>query len=271
MSLFRKDDPDRPPFAPETRRNARRKQMEGARRPAKEAVAARGEAILAEEAVRQELTELSQTKRVRKSKSDLRSGECMRQLSAQPLAERKKTLQAELRRVRYQNRFRSVMRSTFFSLIVVAALAVLVATLWLPVLRVYGNSMNPTLEAGEVLVSLHNGKYRTGDIIAFYYNNKVLIKRVIGASGDWIDIDKGGNVKVNGVLLDEPYVSDKSLGDCDIDLPYQVPEGRIFVMGDHRAASVDSRKEAIGCVAEEQIVGRLIYRIWPLRSFGPLD
>ena len=235
-----------------------------------EAVQAMGEAMLNQEAIRQELDELAAKRRTRKSKADQESSELLEELSALPLGQRKKALEAELSRVRYQERYRQALRSTFFSLVVVAAIAVLVATLWLPVLQVYGNSMNPTLEDGEILVSLHNGQYKVGDIIAFYYNNKVLIKRVIGNPGDWIDIDQEGNVKVNGEVLTEPYVMEKAYGDTDISLPYQVPEGRIFVMGDHRSTSVDSRKEAIGCIADEQIVGRLIYRIWPLKELGPL-
>ena len=229
-----------------------------------------GEAMLNQETIRQELDELAAKRRTRKSKADQESSEVLEELSALPLGQRKKALEAELSRVRYQERYRQALRSTFFSLVVVAAIAVLVATLWLPVLQVYGNSMNPTLEDGEILVSLHNGQYKVGDIIAFYYNNKVLIKRVIGNPGDWIDIDHEGNVKVNGEVLTEPYVMEKAYGDTDISLPYQVPEGRIFVMGDHRSTSVDSRKEAIGCIADEQIVGRLIYRIWPLKELGPL-
>lgn len=233
-------------------------------------VQAMGEAMLKQEAIRQELDGLAAKRRTRKSKADQESSEVLEELSALPLGQRKKALEAELSRVRYQERYRQALRSTFFSLLVVAAIAVLVATLWLPVLQVYGNSMNPTLEDGEILVSLHNGQYKVGDIIAFYYNNKVLIKRVIGNPGDWIDIDHEGNVKVNGEVLTEPYVMEKAYGDTDISLPYQVPEGRIFVMGDHRSTSVDSRKEAIGCIADEQIVGRLIYRIWPLKELGPL-
>lgn len=204
-------------------------------------------------------------------KSSPASQEIRKALEQEPLSQRKASLQAELGRVRYEERYRKALKSTFFSLVVVAAIAVLVATLWLPVLQVYGNSMNPTLENGDVLVSLRNGKYKTGEIIAFYYNNKILIKRVIGNPGDLIDIDDEGNVILNRKPLEEPYVFEKALGDCDIELPFQVPEGRIFVMGDHRSTSVDSRREAVGCIADEQIVGRLIYRLWPLKEAGPIE
>ena len=143
-------------------------------------------------------------------------------------------------------------------------MAVLVATLWLPVLQIYGSSMTPTLEEGDIVVSIKSKTYETGDIVEFYYNNKILIKRVIAGSGDWVDLDEDGTVYVNGEKLDEPYVKDKAFGECDLELPYQVPESRIFVMGDHRSVSVDSRSKAVGCVAEEQIVGKLVCRIWPL-------
>jgi signal peptidase I len=153
----------------------------------------------------------------------------------------------------------------------VAAVAVLVATLWLPVLQIYGTSMAPTLTDGDVVVSLKSGKFNTGDVIAFYYNNKILVKRVIAGPGDWVDIKDDGTVYVNDVELDEPYVVEKALGDCNITLPYQVPESRVFVMGDHRSVSIDSRNTAVGCVSEEQIVGRLVMRLWPFDQFGKIN
>ena len=177
-------------------------------------------------------------------------------------------LERELKRVRYKSRYRSVLRSTIYSLITVAAIAVLVATLWLPVLQVYGNSMTPTLQNGEIIFTVKTSEFEPGDIISFYYNNKILIKRVIARSGEWVDMDAEGNVYVNETLLDEPYLDEKALGDCNIELPYQVPEGRVFVMGDHRSTSVDSRNSAVGCVAQEQIVGKILFRVWPLEEFG---
>lgn len=177
-------------------------------------------------------------------------------------------LEGELKRVRYKSRYRSVLRSTIYSLITVAAIAVLIATLWLPVLRVYGNSMTPTLQNGEIIFTVKMSEFEPGDIIAFYYNNKILIKRVIARSGEWVNMDADGNVYVNETLLDEPYLDEKAFGDCNIELPYQVPEGRVFVMGDHRSTSVDSRNSAVGCVAQEQIVGKILFRVWPLEKFG---
>ena len=177
-------------------------------------------------------------------------------------------LEAELRRVTYRSRYRSVLKSTLYTLITVAAVAVLVATLWLPVLQIYGNSMTPTLQDGEIVFSVKTTDMERGDIIAFYYNNKILVKRVIAGPGDWVNITQDGTVYVNDVQLEEPYLVEKSFGDADIELPYQVPDGRIFVMGDHRATSVDSRHTAVGCVAEEQIVGKIVFRVWPMDRLG---
>lgn len=179
-------------------------------------------------------------------------------------------LQKEVDRVHYRRDFSRVMINTIYSLVVVAAIAVLVAVLLLPILRIYGHSMNDTLDEGDIVVSLKGSDFKTGDIIAFYYNNKILIKRVIGKAGDWVDIDQDGNVYVNGNLVDEPYLDDKAFGECNIELPYQVPESKVFVMGDNRSVSVDSRNTAVGCVAEEQIVGKVVYRLWPLKDFGKL-
>ena len=179
-----------------------------------------------------------------------------------------KQLEAELAREKYKHRYHSVLRSTIYTLIIVAAVAVLTATLWLPVLQTYGSSMSPTLQDGEIIFSVKTSKFEPGDIIAFYYNNKILIKRVICGPADWVNIDEDGTVYVNGTVLDEPYLVDKALGDCNIQLPYQVPDGKVFVMGDHRSTSLDSRNTAVGCVAQEQIVGKIIFRIWPLNRLG---
>ncbi len=185
--------------------------------------------------------------------------------AAEPTSEQ---LNKELQRVKYRRRFAVAVRSTIFTLVTVAAVAVLVAVLFLPVLQIYGSSMSPTLTDGNIVVSVKGSEMKTGDVVAFYYNNKILIKRVIAHTGDWVDITSDGVVYVNNVMLDEPYVSELAFGECDIELPYQVPESRIFVMGDHRSVSVDSRSTAVGCVAEEQIVGKIVYRVWPLSDFG---
>ena len=181
------------------------------------------------------------------------------------------SLRSELQRVRYRKRYHSVIRSTIYILLTVAAAAVLVATLLLPVLRIYGASMTPSLYEGDIVVSVKAMDFHRGDIISFYYNNKILVKRVIAFEGEWVNLDDDGNVYVNGQLLDEPYVKEKALGECDLELPYQVPEGRVFVMGDHRATSVDSRSTTVGCVFEEQLVGRILCRVWPLTEFGPVS
>ena len=173
-------------------------------------------------------------------------------------------LETELKRVKYQSRYRTVLKSTVYTLITVAAIAVLVATLWLPVLQIYGNSMTPTLQDGEIVFSVKTDEMEPGDIVAFYYNNKILVKRVIAGPGDWVDIKEDGTVYLNEIQLMEPYLTEKSFGEADIELPYQVPDGKIFVMGDHRATSVDSRHTAVGCVSQEQIVGKIVFRIWPM-------
>ena len=177
-------------------------------------------------------------------------------------------LRQELNRVRYQKRYRTVMKSTLYTLITVAAIAVLVATLWLPVLQIYGSSMTPTMQSGDIVFSLKTANFQLGDVVAFYYNNMILVKRMIANPGDWVDIKADGTVLVNSKELDEPYVFEKSFGDTNIELPYQVPDGKIFVIGDHRSTSVDSRHTTVGCVAEEQIVGKILLRIWPLDRIG---
>lgn len=179
-------------------------------------------------------------------------------------------LDMERRRLRYKRRYNRTLRSTVAILIVVAALAVLAATLWMPVLRVYGSSMAPTLHNGEILVSVKTRDFSSGDIIAFYHGNKLLIKRYIAGSSDYVNIDEDGAVSVNGTLLDEPYLAEKAYGEADIEFPYQVPDQRYFVMGDNRSVSIDSRSSIVGCIAEDQIVGKVVFRVWPLSAFGPL-
>ncbi|MCD8124834.1 MAG: signal peptidase I [Lachnospiraceae bacterium] len=175
---------------------------------------------------------------------------------------------AERERLQYQKRYRQTLRSTIYALIVVAAAAVLLATLFLPVLQVSGTSMEPTLSDNDIIVLVKTGDFETGDLVGFYYQNKLLLKRVIGGPGDVIDIDDDGVVSVNGEVLDEPYVTEQSLGETDITYPYQVPENRYFVMGDNRSTSIDSRSSVIGCIEKDQIVGKVILRIWPLNRLS---
>ena len=179
-------------------------------------------------------------------------------------------LPAELGREKYKRRYKRVLRSTIYTLIVVAAVAVLVATIWMPVLQIYGASMAPTLDEGDIVISVKGSDFAPGDLVAFYMGNKILVKRCIAGPGQWVDIDADGNVYVDGELLDEPYLTEKALGDCDIALPYQVPDNRYFCMGDHRSTSVDSRSTTVGCVSDEQIVGKIVFRFWPLPDFGTL-
>lgn len=179
-------------------------------------------------------------------------------------------LEAELKRVKYRSRYRAVLRSTLYMLIVVAAVAVLVATIWMPVLQIYGGSMTPTLNEGDIVVSIKGSDFEPGDLVAFYLGNKILVKRCIAGPGQWVDIDEDGNVYVDDKLLEEPYLTEKSLGGSNIELPYQVPDNRYFCMGDHRSTSVDSRHKEVGCVSEEQIVGKIVFRVFPFGGFGKL-
>ena len=180
-------------------------------------------------------------------------------------------LEAELQHENYKNRYGRMLLSTIYTLVTVSAVAVLVATLLMPVLRIYGMSMTPSLSEGNIVVSAKSSEFSQGDVVSFYYNNKILVKRVIAFSGDWVNIDEEGNIYVNEKLLDEPYVTDKALGECDIELPYQVPDGKIFVCGDHRSTSIDSRSSTVGCVSEEQIVGKILFKVWPLNEIGSVE
>lgn len=173
------------------------------------------------------------------------------------------TIQKEIKREKYKQRYKRVLKSTVYALIVVAAVAVLIATLVLPVVQIAGNSMAPTLNEGEIVVLVKSKELEVGDLCAFSFSNKVLIKRVVGLPGDIIEMDAEGNVYVNSELLDEPYVVNKALGECDLEFPYQVPESQYFLLGDQRDTSIDSRSSVIGCVTKDQLIGKLIFRIWP--------
>jgi len=175
-------------------------------------------------------------------------------------------IEKEYKREKEKRKYNTALRGTLNLLIFIAAISILMSTFLFPVLQIYGTSMAPALNDGELVVCYKTHSFSQGDIVAFYYNNKILVKRMIAGPGDWVDLDQDGNVYVNNVLLEEPYVDEKAIGDCDIELPYQVPEGKYFFMGDHRSISVDSRNSTIGCISQEQIVGKLVLKIWPFKS-----
>ena len=180
-------------------------------------------------------------------------------------------LRAELKRETYRHRYAAVLKSTVCTLVVVAAFAILVATLWMPVLQIYGSSMTPTLHEGQIVVAVKDSDFEKGDLVAFYLGNKLLVKRVLAGPADVVNITQDGTVYINGEEQQEPYVSEKALGQCDLEFPCQVPESRYFLMGDHRTTSVDSRSSTVGCVAEEQVVGKIVFCIWPLSDFGKVN
>ena len=177
-------------------------------------------------------------------------------------------VEQELNREQYKKRYTRTLKSTVFALVTAAAAAVLVAALWLPVLEIFGSSMTPTLSEGQYVVAVKDNTPQTGDIVAFYYGNKVLVKRCIAGPGSWVDILEDGTVTVNGKTIEEPYLTRKHFGICDLELPYQVPEGTYFLMGDERETSVDSRHSSVGCVSVDQMVGKIVYRVWPFEALG---
>ena len=180
-------------------------------------------------------------------------------------------VEEERRRIRYRAAYRRALFETVEVLLLVAAAAVLISTLFLPVLQISGDSMEPTLSNNDIIVLVKTDRFQTGDLCSFSWNNRTLIKRVIGVSGDWIEIGADGTIYLNKEPLDEPYVTDKSLGECDLKFPYQVPEGALFLVGDHRETSIDSRSTVIGSVSREQVIGKVLFRVWPLSRFGSVN
>lgn len=175
-----------------------------------------------------------------------------------------KSVEEELKREIYRSKYIKVLKSTIYALIIIAAVAALLATLVMPVLQVNSSSMQPTYNTGDLVVSIKTKSLTNGDIIAFYHGNKILVKRVIAGAGSWVNMDEKGNVYVNGKKLEESYIDEKSLGECDIDFPLQVPDGHWFVLSDKRGESIDSRNSEIGCISQENIIGKIVFRVWPI-------
>lgn len=180
-------------------------------------------------------------------------------------------IETELNRETYKEKYLKILRSTIYSLIIVSAVAAILATLVMPVLKISGTSMAPTFSENEIVISLKTNNLKTGDIIAFYHGNKILVKRVIAGAGSYVNIDEDGNVFVDGKKIDEPYIKEKALGEYDITFPYQVPDGEWFVLGDSRTVSIDSRNTEIGCIKQDNIVGKIIFRVWPLKKIGKIN
>lgn len=179
-----------------------------------------------------------------------------------------KEVEEELNRVVYRLKYKKILKSTIYSLIIIVAFAVLIATFIMPVLEINNSSMKPNLFDSDIVLSVKKKKFKNGDVIAFYHGNKILVKRVIANAGSWVSIDNEGNVYVDNILLEEPYLVEKSFGESNIDFPYQVPDGSYFVLSDERANSLDSRNLDIGCVSNDNVIGKIVFRIWPLDKFG---
>lgn len=178
-----------------------------------------------------------------------------------------KELEAELHNEKYKSKYKKILKSTVYVLLIVVAISAIVATLVFPVLKIYGTSMSPVVNNGDVVVAVKKNKFNSSDVVAFYYNNRILVKRIIATPQDWVNIDEDGKIYVNNVLLDESYTYGKTV-QGDIEYPFQVPSDSYFVLSDQREIMVDSRNKEIGCIKQEDIVGKVVFKVWPIGRFG---
>lgn len=180
-------------------------------------------------------------------------------------------IENELKRETCKSKYNRILRSTIYGLIIVVAVATIIASLLMPVVEISGSSMAPILNEGDIVMSIKTKNLKQGDIIAFYHGNKILIKRVVASSSDWVYIDEEGTVSVNGTVLEEKYVQNKMLGDISVELPLQVQDGKWFVLSDKRDTIIDSRNNDVGCISNDDIIGKIIFRVWPLKKIGSVN
>ena len=161
------------------------------------------------------------------------------------------------------------------ALISAALVLVLVFSFFFRIIQVDGESMVPTLENGDKLVVWGAGyEPQRGDVVivdSYTSYGRPLVKRVIAKGGDTISIDYAtGTVEVNGKVLEEDYIAEPTYLGYDVEFPYTVPEGTVFVMGDNRLVSLDSRSSEVGLIDSKYILGKAMVRLFPISEAGSI-